>query len=152
MDQRSWQRASICLLCGCKILCFLNHYFITTVKRHTFTMPVWSSSFGVFLLTLLHFLCFTFISGCWKLWSNPEPCVEPWASSHRRSCSYHHWRPRYRFVTIVHYFPIHKGSYGKEKNTAVSWEPYYTWHLKLKKINKKRKKAATFLCPFWEVI
>lgn len=148
MDQRSWQRASICLLRGCKILRFLNHYFITTVKRHTFTMPVWSSSFGVSLLTLLYFLCFTFISGCWKLWSNPEPCIEPWASSHRRSCSYHHWRPRYRFVTIVHYFPIHKGSYGKEKKYCSKLRTILYLASQTEKINKKGKKAATFLCPF----
>lgn len=74
----------------------------------------------VFLLLLidLFYLLFRVYlwTGCWKLRSNPQPCVKPWVTSHWRSSSYYYRRPGYWFVTVIYHLPLHKGPNGKTQN------------------------------------
>ena len=153
MDQRSWQRASICLLRGCKILRFLNHYFITTVKRHTFTMPVWSSSFGVFFSNS----CISCVLLSCQDVESYDPILNPVLNRELRRTGGRvlitigdqdiDLSPSFTIFLSTR-DPTVRKKYCSKLRTIL----YLASQTEKINIIKKEKKAATFLCPFWEVI
>ena len=84
--------------------------------------PNWLNVLLIFSRLLLNI-------GCWKLRSNPQPCVKPRVTAHWRPSSYHYRRPGYWFVTIIYHLPLHKGPYGKSQNISSLkyWVTYTTW-------------------------
>lgn len=67
-------------------------------------------------------LCNTsLLLGCGELWSSSESCSESWSPKNWRQSSDYSGRPRYWFVTILCYLPLHQRSNSKQNSEFSYW-------------------------------